>query len=52
MFEPLKKPRYSERKALEAMKLVKDDILDVRKRLSKALQGGDKVRVLSLKLKK
>ena len=29
------------------MKLVKEDILDVRRRLSKALQQGDKVRALS-----
>jgi GntR family transcriptional repressor for pyruvate dehydrogenase complex len=39
----------SDRNAREAMKLVREDILDVRKRLSKALQVGDKVRVLSPK---
>ncbi|HUJ89057.1 MAG TPA: GntR family transcriptional regulator [Syntrophorhabdales bacterium] len=41
----------SDRKAREAMRLVKKDILDVRRRLSKALQEGDKVRALSLKSK-
>ena len=37
----------TDRKAGEAMKLVKQDILDVRKRLGKALQQVDKVRTLS-----
>jgi hypothetical protein len=33
------------------MQLVKEDILGVRRRLSKALQEGDKMRVLSPKSK-
>lgn len=37
----------SDRKAGEAMELVKQDILDVRRRLGKALQQVDKVRTLS-----
>jgi DNA-binding GntR family transcriptional regulator len=36
----------SDRKAREAMKLVREDILDVRRRLSKALQDGGKVKAL------
>lgn len=39
----------SDHKAQEAMKLVKEDILDVRRRLSKALREDDKARVLSPK---
>jgi GntR family transcriptional regulator, transcriptional repressor for pyruvate dehydrogenase complex len=39
----------SDHKAEEALKLVREDILDVRSRLSKALQGQDKGRVLSPK---
>jgi DNA-binding FadR family transcriptional regulator len=41
----------SDRKAEEAMKLVREDIIDVRRRLSEALQEADKVRVLSPKSK-
>ncbi len=37
----------ADRKAREAMRLVKEDILDVRKRLSRALKKGDTVRTLS-----
>jgi GntR family transcriptional repressor for pyruvate dehydrogenase complex len=39
----------SERKAQEVMKLVKQDIIDVRKKLSKALAQNGRVRVLSSK---
>jgi DNA-binding GntR family transcriptional regulator len=39
----------SDRKARDAMKLVREDILDVRRRLSKALQRGNMVRTLSPK---
>jgi DNA-binding FadR family transcriptional regulator len=39
----------SDRKAQDAMKLVKEDILDVRKRLCKALQQGTMVQTLSPK---
>jgi DNA-binding FadR family transcriptional regulator len=38
----------SDRKAQEAMKLVKEDILDVRRRLSKALQQENKAHALSV----
>jgi GntR family transcriptional regulator, transcriptional repressor for pyruvate dehydrogenase complex len=41
----------SERKAQEVMKLVKQDIIDVRKKLSKALAQNGRVRVLSSKSK-
>ena len=41
----------SDHKAREAMKLVREDILDVRRRLGKALQQGDTVRTLSPKSK-